>query len=112
MLSTNSCVSTNAKTLLWEAPCSLWNIANLVLVKEIPSNALVLLFCFGFFLFVFDCLVGWFWLFAFLGSFSPAYVQQADLRVLWDRAQQNAHELLSYGSKCRAFSTSKAIPSN
>lgn len=41
---------TNAEALLWEAPCSLWNIANPALVKEIPSNALfifvgVLLMC-------------------------------------------------------------------
>lgn len=39
-----SCVGTNPKTLLWEAPCSLWNIPSPVLVKEIPSSTLFIFF--------------------------------------------------------------------
>lgn len=38
------CKFLNTKTQLWEAPCSLWNIANPVLVKEIPSNSLFVIF--------------------------------------------------------------------
>lgn len=38
------CKFLNTKTQLWEAPCSLWNIANPVLIKEIPSNSLFVIF--------------------------------------------------------------------